>query len=173
MIQNITSAFYKEVLNRGFLKILHTVEYINKQNIAINYCYTDINKNHTITINNSTGIELGYFTLGQNINTFTLNISVDEEYQHKGLSRVMIAAMILYLETETNLNIRYDQLLFIDTDASWNNEGTSFWDSIGMTECRFNKPERVSMRKMPFDGAGYEKKITYRKLSSWAFTIDL
>jgi len=166
---NITSAFYQEVLNRGFLKILDTV---NKQNIAINYCYTDINKNHTITINNSTGIEIGYFTLGQNKNTLTMNISVDDEYQHKGLSRVMIAAMILYLETETNLNIRYDQLLFIDTDASWNN-GTSFWDSIGMTECRFNKPERVSMRKMPFDGAGYEKKITFLELSSWAFRVHV
>lgn len=178
MIQNITSAFYQEVLNMGLktsktLKIIDIIKSLVKQKNTINYCYEPVNQSHIITIRNATCTEIGYFMIGRNIHTLTMNISLDDEYQNMGLSRIMISAMILYLVTEpTTLHIRDDQLLFIDTDASWRN-GHSFWDHIGMTECRFYKLERYSIRKMPFDGAGYEKKITFRELSIWAFGTNL
>lgn len=179
MIQNITPAFYQEVLNMGLktskiLKIIDTVKTLIEQNISINYRYEPVNQSHMITLLcNAPGAEIGYFMIGKNRNTLTMNISVDVEYQNMGLSRIMVASMILYLVTEpTPLHIRKDQLLFIDTDASWRN-GLSFWDHIGMTECRFYKLERESIRKMPFDGAGYEKKITFQELSIWTFGTNL
>ena len=175
MIRNITTAFYQEVLNMGLktsntLKIIDTCKSLIEKNISINYRYEPVNQSRTITLLcNATCEEIGYFMIGKNMHTLTMNISVDDEYQNMGLSRIMVAAMILYLVTEQPaLHIRDDQLLFIDTDASWRN-GRSFWDHIGMTECRFYKLERESIRKMPFDGAGYEKKITFRELYNWAF----
>ena len=172
MIQNITTAFYQEVLNMGLktsktLQMIDTIKSLIEQNISINYRYDPVNQSRTITLFcNATCKELGYFMIGKNIHTLTMNISVEDEYQNRGLSRIMISAMILYLLTEETL--RDDQLLFIDTDASWRN-GLSFWNHIGMTECRFYKLERESIRKMPFDGAGYEKKITFRELYNWTF----
>lgn len=65
--------------------------------------------------------------------------------------------------------IRKDQLLFIDTDASWNigaGESCSFWDHIGMTANRYYD------RNLDTEGQGYEKKITFEELCKWCGAIN-
>jgi len=174
-MRNITSDCMQEMMNSGIrtsqcLKIMKSFRLLLQKKIELTYKYEDINLSHTISLflNN---VEIGYFIIGRNENTYTLNISVEDEFQNMGFSRLMVAAMILYLNAETNLNIRYDQLLFIDTDASWR-DGKSFWDSIGMTECRFYKLERDAIRaNTKIDGVGYEKQITYTDLSKWALGV--
>ena len=75
MIQNITTAFYQEVLNMGLkttkiLKIIGTVKTLIEQNISINYRYEPVNQSHMITLLcNANGAEIGYFMIGKNRNT--------------------------------------------------------------------------------------------------------
>jgi len=73
----------------------------------------------------------------------------DEKYKKKGLSPIMIKYMIDNIKRDYP-NIRPDQYLYIDADASG-----GFWDSIGMEE--HNNEE----------GKGYEKRISFENLQKY------
>jgi len=125
------------------------------------YTYThsyDAGEYHTYkTILWIQGKDCGSFTLGafggfRSGCTMSMDISIDEEHQKKGYSKLLIRTLCQYiLDTEINYE---GQLLFIDTDAS-----SGFWDHIGM------KPNRYYERFTPErEGGGYEKFITFEEL---------
>ena len=113
---------------------------------------------------------IAYFEIsGQGFNTgetMDMSISIDEKYKKCGLSRKMVKVLCEYIQGIFP-NIRKDQLLFIDTDASWdwkNGKLTSFWEYIGM------KPSRYYIRGNGVDreGKGFELGITFLDLCNWA-----
>jgi hypothetical protein len=60
------------------------------------------------------------------------------------------------------LDISYNTILYIDTDASENENGDSYWRNvIGMNENRYYE-NRKGSRKI--NGKGYEMSITLEKL---------
>lgn len=89
------------------------------------------------------GKEVGYFAIHKE--TMSMSIYIEEEYQNKGYTRVLMRPVINALNDE--------QLLYIDTDAS-----LGFWDHIGM------KPNRHYTSKRNIQGAGYEKVIDVKSL---------
>jgi len=94
-------------------------------------------------------------------NTISMNINVDEEYQGKGYSKIMMRCMIDKIYKEYP-NIRQDQLLFIDADAS-----NGFWSHVGM------KPNRYySSTLREYEGRGYELYITFRELENYIFKYN-
>ena len=97
-----------------------------------------------------------------------MSISIEDEYGNKGYTRTMMKELCLYISKKYP-RIRKDQLLFIDTDASWNmidGESRSFWDHIGMTTNRYYERNRDTQ------GRGYEKKITFEELCKWCGAIN-
>lgn len=84
----------------------------------------------------------GSFEIYNYLGIPSMTISVDDEYQGKGISRIMMKEMMC------KLNWQGDSLLYIDTDAS---EG--FWRHIGMTTNE--------------NGNGYELVISIDNLNSY------
>ena len=83
--------------------------------------------------------------------TMAMEISVEDEHQKKGYSRLLIRSLCKFIQTEPNCK---GQLLFIDTDASG-----GFWDYIGM------KPNPYyDYYTKEQEGGGYEKVITFEEL---------
>lgn len=83
--------------------------------------------------------------------TMSMEISIDEEHQKKGYSKLLIQTLCKFI---SNMENGEGQLLFIDTDASG-----GFWDHIGMKANRYYDrftPDR--------EGGGYEKFITFEQL---------
>jgi hypothetical protein len=92
---------------------------------------------------------LGGFRSGR---TMAMEISIDDEHQKKGYSRLLVKALCVFIrETEPNSK---GQLLFIDTDASG-----GFWEYIGMTDNPYYDHYTTDQ-----EGGGYEKVITFEKL---------
>jgi hypothetical protein len=154
-------------------KLLKTLEFLEKHKLALLHKTTF--NNNSIILQDEHQTEIGYFTVATH-NSFTLmmSISVDDEYlrgklRMEGFSRLLVTSMILLLHKK----VRKDQLFFIDVDASYNSEGKSFWDHIGMAYCRFDKESRSAIRKTNLDGAGCEKMITYTDLSKWAIGVPM
>lgn len=106
--------------------------------------------------NNLIGDFYIYGTFGKE--TCSLSISIQEKYQCKGYSRILIKEMIRQCELEANIN---DQLLFIDADASG-----GFWDHIGM---KINRYGHDYKGKRVIEGKGYEKVITWQDLKRYAY----
>ena len=96
---------------------------------------------------------------GNPFTVLSLSIFVDTEERNKGISRVLLTSVIdnLTLKLE-NIGFHRDYipnvLLHIDTDASWNDDGKSFWEYIGMIDARY------ANRKSFLPYWGYEKEIT-------------
>jgi len=86
--------------------------------------------------------------------TCSMSISVEDKYQKRGISRLMIRHMVDSIECDKN------QLLFIDVDAS-----AGFWDHIGMKINRYGLDYK-GKRKM--EGKGYEKVIKWMELQSFS-----
>lgn len=84
----------------------------------------------------------------------------DEKYIGKGYSRGLIKTLCKYILQEGYPNIRKEQLLFIDVDAS-----VGFWEKVGLREHRYGIGY-TGKRKI--EGAGYEKMITFEDLCKWA-----
>lgn len=105
--------------------------------------------------------EIGTFEIyGPGFNTgktMALNIYIEDEYQGKGLSKKLIKNMCTFLK-ENVKDIRKDQLLFIDADAS-----DGFWEHIGM------KPNKYYNTRRNVEGAGYELVFTFADLCDYAF----
>ena len=83
-------------------------------------------------------------------NTCSLSISIVDEYQNNGYTKLMWKEMIKNLKKE---NIRKDQMFFIDVDAS-----CGYWNHIGMIDNRYYE------RNRSVEGKGYEKVITFNCL---------
>ena len=96
----------------------------------------------------------GRFDTGE---TCAVTISIDEEYQGLGYSRLLWIEMIKQIETEYPA-IRPDQMFFIDADAS-----AGYWDHIGFIPNRYGY-DYTGNRKM--EGKGYEKVITFKKIKT-------
>ena len=91
-------------------------------------------------------------------NTCSLSIHIDDMYQGKGYSRLLIKNIIEHISK--TYTVRPDQLLFIDADAS-----NGFWDHIGMKENRYGYDY---VGKLNVEGKGYEKVITWFQLYKFA-----
>ena len=89
--------------------------------------------------------------------TMALNIYIEDEYQGKGLSKILIQNMCTFLIKNVK-DIRMDQLLYIDADAS-----DGFWEHIGM------KPNKYYITRRNLEGAGYELGFTFADLCNYAF----
>ena len=88
--------------------------------------------------------------------TNSMSISVEDDYQENGYTKIMMKHMIdkLYKDIPDMIG---DYMLFIDADAS-----DGFWDKIGMEVSRrygYNRIPKYADR----EGAGYEKYITINK----------
>lgn len=118
---------------------------------------------------NEKGEEIGEFRIsGKGFDTgqtMDMGIHVLDGYKGRGLSRTLIKELCIHIKNEYP-QIRPDQFLFIDTDASWEynakkDEYVSFWDYIGMDENRYYDSNR------DIEGQGYEKNITFQDLCKW------
>ena len=138
----------------------------NKTIITENYII------YTSYLLNENNKQIGYFSFegkqANNIlfnsgNTISMNINIEDDYQKRGLSKLMVSSLLKYC-LEQNSCIRKDQLLTIDGDGSG-----GFWEHIGMKEGRYSymRDERA-MTKLNHETVGYEKEITFSDLSFWA-----
>ena len=97
-------------------------------------------------------IEVGEFTIGKN-KPHDLNIHIDDAYKSKGYSKKLISKMC----EEVTSKISPEEMLYIDSDASWEKnkygELKSYWENLGMKET-------------PTDDEyyGYEKQIKLKDL---------
>jgi hypothetical protein len=89
--------------------------------------------------------------------TCSLTISIDDDYQSKGYSRMLLKELVTKMKT--NYPIRSDQMFFIDADAS-----NGFWDHIGM---KYNRYGYDYHGKRNLEGKGYEKVIILTELEKW------
>lgn len=126
-------------------------------------------KNHIIRVVElfKNNISIGHFTIeGKSAtkecfgtgNTCSMTISIEDDFQKKGLSRIMIHYMVTMIRKDYP-KILDTQQLFIDADASG-----GFWDKIGM---RDNPVYDYNGTDEP-EGRGYEKVITFAELEKFA-----
>ena len=101
---------------------------------------------------------IGEFTIDGD-NMYSMSISIEDEYQKKGYSKIMILTMLNKMKDEIP-NIHPDVMFFIDADAS-----NGYWDYIGMTLNRYGYNYNG---KRNLVGRGYEKVITFSKLYKFA-----
>lgn len=107
--------------------------------------------------------EVGYFAIQgfYNEGAKSMTVFVDDDYNKKGLSRLMIVAMLYIFKYFYKVD-NDGLLLSVGADSS-----NGFWDNIGMTDNRYYNSER----DMPI--RGYEKIITLKTLSSWALSFNI
>lgn len=107
-----------------------------------------------LMINNE---EKGYFSISKvpdnklQTHPYSLNISIDDDYQKKGYSRRLIYEMCEYIKNNFNNDIDDKTELYIDADAS-----VGFWDKIGMIKT--TEDDKYN---------GYEKKFTFGDLCNF------
>ena len=137
-----------------------TIEFIKTHDIRV--LYNGKNKCQIELVSNN--VEIGYFSITFG-DPLSLNISIEDtaEFRGKGLAKFMVACACLKMITQFP-NIRSNQLIFIDSDAS-----AGFWDNIGMVQNR--NYERSRNRNL--EGRGYEKYITFGNLSKWSLGVIL
>ena len=132
------------------------IDFINNNNI--NMTFMILNNTRRVSLSKN-GKELGFFTIDgrPNIDTMDMTIYIEETENliGRGLAKLMIAYMLICMVNE---NIRKDQLVYIDTDAS-----DGFWAHIGMQENRY-----YSRGLSTIIGRGYEMFISFSKLAKWA-----
>jgi len=128
-----------------------------------------------LMIDDQTNKELGHFSLKIS-RPYDLSVSIDDDYQGLGLSKKLLELFYnvitrRHYRTDRNGNNVYvfengitlndTDILVIDTDASSNARGVSFWDYIGM------KPNRHYDRgnsNRHYESSGYEKTITLKDI---------
>ena len=110
--------------------------------------------------------EEGENEYGFDVSTMSMSIYIEEEHRNQGLAKKLIKQLCECIKNELYPKIRKDQLLFIDTDASWEEirPGVlkSFWEHIGMKSSRMENITRDVI------GAGYEKEIDFFTLCKYA-----
>jgi hypothetical protein len=117
---------------------------------------------------------IGEFSL--NLYTpYQLEVSIDDNFQGMGLSTVLLRNFrqffgkakngkynVIGIQKDVEIKIILDEnvLLAIDTDASINDKGQSWWEKIGMVVNRYSN----SSSKRCIDIVGYEKIIRLKDL---------
>jgi hypothetical protein len=153
-------------ININQIQQLFPIKILLKNNLKLFYSKND-SKKIQIFKNN---IEVASFAIYSN-NKFNLSmeIRIEEEsnLQNKGLAKLMIGLLLLKL-IEENPNIRKDQLLVIDGDASG-----GFWDHIGMKQGRYSYMSNRKTNQTNLEVYGYEKEITFSNISMWALNKRL
>jgi len=147
--------YIRETYNNDIENIQTIVEYSNKNSLS----ETTISSQIIIE-----GVVIGYFKLTKNIDCiYTLSIEIEDKYQNKGYSLILLKNFCIFMKKFRNiLDISYNTILFIDTDASENENGDSYWKYvIGMNDNRYYE-NRGSSRKI--HGKGYEMSITLDNL---------
>ena len=92
-------------------------------------------------------------------NTCYMEISIEEIHQGQGLARQMIQKMTQHIRMDYP-QIRSDQMLFIDADAS-----AGFWDKLGMKPHRYDDDHTRYRRVL--EGNGYAKGMTFHQLEQF------
>ena len=87
---------------------------------------------------------------------YSMEISIDNDYQHKGLSRPLIKNLLETAKLDDNT------LLCIDADGS-----DGFWEHIGFRNNRYGYDYDG---KRQLVGKGYEKICTVRDIKKWIKT---
>ena len=124
--------------------------------------------------NCKSGDIIGEFSL--NLYTpYQLEVSIDDNFQGMGLSKQLLKNFgdffgeakngkykVIGIQKDVEIKIILDEnvLLAIDTDASMNDKGQSWWEKIGMVVNRYGS----SSTKRYIDIAGYEKIIRLKDL---------
>jgi len=124
--------------------------------------------------NCKSGDIIGEFSL--NLYTpYQLEVSIDDNFQGMGLSTKLLKNFgeffgeakngkykVVGIQKDVEIKIILDEnvLLAIDTDASMNDKGQSWWEKIGMV---INRHSSSSSRRC-IDITGYEKIITLKDL---------
>jgi hypothetical protein len=141
------------------IKLLRSIEFIQNKEFKLFY-KTNYNYSPCIYLVNETRKVIGRFEISQLYPTGTkdMSISVEDEFQGNGISRLLIASLIYILikTPEYRSALTPDIILYIDTDAS-----SGFWNSIGMRENDIT----------PYNG--YEKIIELSNLSKYAIGYDI
>jgi hypothetical protein len=141
------------------------------EKLAVHNEYDNTNDIIRLVVLSNGEEEIGHFTIegkGYGVNeecfdtgnTCSMTISLDDEFQGKGLSREMIKCMVTNIKMDYP-RIRGDQMLFIDGDGSG-----GFWGRIGMKTHRYGY-DRTSGRE--YEGIGYEKMITFQELENFVY----
>jgi len=140
-------------------KLWRSIEFIQNKGFKLFYKAND-NYSPCIYLVDETRTVIGRFEISQLYPTGTkdMSISVEDEFQGNGLSRLLIASLIYILikTPEYRSVLTPDIILYIDTDAS-----AGFWDSIGMRENDI----------IPYNG--YEKIIELSNLSKYAIGYNI
>lgn len=150
------------------------------QNITFDWYY-DSREKHIYSIMKDNDVIVGEFSLSVSKNMpYQLRINIDEEYQGKRYSNVLLQNFYnyvyynwndrkgVYILTDNNRSSRpyieldQDMLIYIDSDVSVNQSGPSFWRKIGMKPARYSSKSKYSQRNV--DSYGYELSITLRDL---------
>jgi hypothetical protein len=118
----------------------------------MNITYTKENEMHKVCVEQHHKL-IGDFCIDK---SWAMSISIEEEYQGKGISKQMIQKMI------SSIELADDHILCIDVDAS-----DGFWDYIGMKLNRYGLDYRG---RRTFVYRGYEKTITWRELKQFAYS---
>lgn len=110
----------------------------------------------SIERDNGTLDEIGNFQVSKNAGINSLNTFIADEYQGKGYSWVLLYNFFRFIHDNSTLLSDTD-ILVIDTDASFNEKGDSYWGKLGLKKSRY--ADYPSKPKFPL--AGYEKEIQY------------
>ena len=127
-----------------------------------------------VSKNCKSGDVIGEFSL--NLYTpYQLEVSIEDNFQGMGLSTVLLLNFADFLgvpkdgkykvvdmqkDIEIKIILNENVCLAIDTDASMNDKGQSWWEKIGMVENRYSS---ASSRRC-IDIEGYEKITTLKEL---------
>jgi len=155
MSLNREGNYIRETYNNEIERMETFVEYENKNSLS---------ESTISSIIIIAGESVGYFKLTKNIDgVYTLSIEIDDDYQNKGYSLILLKNFCIFMKKYRNiLDISYNTILYIDTDASENENGDSYWRNIiGMNENRYYENRRGSRK---INGKGYEMSITLEKL---------
>jgi GNAT superfamily N-acetyltransferase len=95
---------------------------------------------------------VSFYTKGERTD---ISISIEEEHQKKGLSKLILKEL---MEVAREEGFRHP-FIYIDTDAS-----SGFWDHVGFTTNPYYED------KSKPDLYGYEKRISWEAL--WAFCLS-
>ena len=127
-----------------------------------------------VSKNCKSGDVIGEFSLNLYA-PYQLEVSIEDNFQGMGLSTVLLHNFADFLgdpkdgkykvigmqkDIEIKIILNENVFLAIDTDASINDKGQSWWEKIGMIDNRYSS---ASSRRC-IDIAGYEKIITLKEL---------
>lgn len=130
-------------------------------NFTLHYSIKNSDGDRTVEAKDVNGRVVGEFDVDVMNNPqfvwLTLGIELNENVRGNGIAREMMKYMVQHL---IESGFHSNTPICIDTDASFNSEGQSFWEHIGMTaNPYFNVPSNPTY--------GYEKCFTLNHLVNY------